>query len=257
MTRLAGKVALVTGGTTGIGLAIAQLFVREGARVVITGRDAAAGAAAVAQIEDISGFGAVRYERCDVALPDECAQAVAATVAAFDELQIVVANAAVGTRTVGGTVESIDAAHWDLAYRTNLAGVAETCRAALPHLRAAGGGAILLTSSISALIGTRGRPTHAYAATKGALLALTTAMAVSYGPERIRVNAIIPGLIRTRLTADLLDDPAAAERATAGIPLGFAGEPDDIAYGALYLVSDEARFVTGAALTIDGGATSV
>lgn len=257
MARLASKVALVTGGTTGIGLAVARLFVREGARVVITGRDVAAGAAAVAAIDDESGIGAVRYERCDVARPEDCARAVAATVAAFGGLHIVVANAAVGTRTVGGTVESIDAAHWELAYRTNLAGVAETCRAAIPHLRAAGGGAILLTSSISALIGTHGRPTHAYAATKGALLALTTAMAVSYGPERIRVNAIIPGLIRTRLTADLLDDPAAAERATAGIPLGFAGEPDDIAYGALYLSSDEARFVTGAALTIDGGATSV
>ncbi len=90
---------------------------------------------------------------------------------------------------------------------------------------------------------------------KGALLSLTRALAVSYGPDRIRVNAIVPGLIRTRLTADLLDDPATAERATAAIPLGFAGEPDDIAYAALYLASDEARFVTGATLVVDGGAT--
>jgi 3-oxoacyl-[acyl-carrier protein] reductase len=92
---------------------------------------------------------------------------------------------------------------------------------------------------------------------KGALLALTRAMAVSYGPERIRVNAIVPGLIRTRLTDDLLADAASADRAVAGIPLGFAGEPEDIAHAALYLASDEARFVTGAVLVVDGGATVV
>ncbi len=253
MGRLAGKVALITGGTTGIGLACAQLFAREGAHVVVAGRDETLGVAAVAPPTDDGGE--IRYEPADVARAADCARLVAATIAAYGALHIVVANAAVGTRTVGGTVESIPAEGWDLAYRTNVGGVAEVCRAALPHLRAAGGGAILLTSSISALVGGQARPTHAYAATKGALLALTRAMAASYGPERIRVNALVPGLIRTRLTADLLDDPATAARAVAGIPLGFAGEPADIAYAALYLASDEARFVTGAALVIDGGAT--
>jgi NAD(P)-dependent dehydrogenase (short-subunit alcohol dehydrogenase family) len=253
MGRLAGKVALISGGTTGIGLACAQLFAREGALVVVAGRDEAAGAAAMATA--IRGDGAISYERADVADPADCARIVAATVATHGALHIVVANAAVGTRTVGGTVESIPPDLWDLAYQTNVGGVVELCRAALPHLRAAGGGSVLLTSSVSALVGGHARPTHAYAATKGALLALTRAMAVSYGPEQIRVNALIPGLIRTRLTSDLLDDPAKAERAVAGIPLGFAGEPDDIAYAALYLASDEARFVTGAALVIDGGAT--
>jgi len=257
MGRLAGKVAVITGGTTGIGLATAQTFAHEGAQVLIVGRDTAAGAAAVAQIAAESGADAIRYERDDVARDDECAAAVAAAVAAFGGLTIVVANAAVGTRTVGGTVESITPDDWELAYRTNLGGTVAICRAALPHLRAAGGGAIVLTSSISALIGTAGRPTHAYAATKGAILALTRAMAVSYGPERIRVNALIPGLIRTRLTTDLLDDPERASRALAEIPLGFAGEPEDIAAAALFLASDEARFVTGATLVVDGGATVV
>lgn len=255
MGRLAGKVALITGGTTGIGLASAHLFAREGASVLIAGRDEGAGAAAIATIAAGDGTRAVRYSRGDVADPADCARIVSETIAAFGALHIVFANAAVGTRTVGGTVENIPSEHWELAYRTNLGGVTETCRAALPHLRAAGGGSILLTSSVSALVGGYQRPTHAYAATKGALLALTRAMAVSYGPERIRVNALIPGLIRTRLTTDLLADPRAAERAVTGIPLGFAGEPEDIAYAALYLVSDEARFVTGTTLVIDGGAT--
>jgi NAD(P)-dependent dehydrogenase (short-subunit alcohol dehydrogenase family) len=134
--------------------------------------------------------------------------------------------------------------------------VAETCRAALPALRAAGGGAIVLTSSIAALTGSAGRPMHAYAATKGALLALTRALAVSYGPERIRVNAVLPGLIRTRLTADILGDEARAGAAVAAIPLGVAGEPEDVAAAVLFLASDEARFVTGATLVVDGGATA-
>ena len=257
MGRLTGNVALITGGTTGIGLATARTFAREGARVLIVGRDAAAGAAAVATIAAEYGADAIRYRRADVARDDECAAAVAAAVAAFGGLGIVVANAAVGTRTVGGTVETIAPDDWALAYQTNLGGTVAICRAALPHLRAAGGGAIVLTSSISALIGTSGRPTHAYAATKGAILALTRAMAVSYGPERIRVNALIPGLIRTRLTTDLLDDPERAAGAVAVIPLGFAGEPEDIANAALFLASDEARFVTGATLVVDGGATVV
>ncbi len=255
MGRLTGKVALITGGTRGIGLASAVLFAWEGARVLVAGRAAAAGAAAVAATAARAGRGTAQHGVVDVARPADCTRAVAATAAAFGALHILFANAAVGTMTVGGTVESIPPAGWDLAYRTDLAGVAETCRAAVPHLRAAGGGAILLTSSVAALVGTRGRPTHAYAAMKGALLSLTRALAVSYGPDRIRVNAIVPGLIHTRLTADLLDDPATAERATARIPLGFAGEPEDIAYAALYLASDEARFVTGTALTVDGGAT--
>ncbi len=253
MGRLSGKVALISGGTTGIGLGCAQLFAREGARVLVAGRDEAAGAAAIAPPNDAGGE--IRYERADVSVAADCARIVEATLAAYGALQIVFANAAVGTRTVGGTVESISPDLWDLAYQTNVGGVVELCRAAIPHLRAGGGGSILLTSSISALTAGYVRPTHAYAASKGALLALTRAMAVSYAPERIRVNTVIPGLIRSRLTADLLDDPDKAARAVASIPLGFAGEPEDIAYAALYLASDEARFVTGASIVVDGGAT--
>jgi len=156
---------------------------------------------------------------------------------------------------VGGTVESIDPDTWDLAFDVNARGVYALCRACLPFLRAAGGGSIVLTSSSSAIIGTRARPTHAYAATKGALISLARAMAVSFGPEQIRVNAIAPGFVRTRLTEDIFSDPGRLEAALSAIPLGRHAEPEEIAACALFLASDDASFVTGCVLVADGGAT--
>ncbi len=256
MDRLNGKVALITGGTTGIGLASAIQFVREGARVVIAGRKEQAGQQAIRRIRGATGSDAARYVAADVGRPADCARIVAEAVRTFGRLHVLFANAAIGTVILGGTVETIEAERWDLAYRANLAGVAECCRAAIPHLRSAGGGAIVITSSSSALVGTSRRPTHAYAATKGALISLTRALAVTYGPEHIRVNCIVPGYVRTRLTDDVSGDPERFERALADIPLGYVGEPEDIAYAAVYLASDEARFVTGATLVIDGGFTS-
>lgn len=251
MGRLDGTVALVTGGTRGIGLAIAGRFSGENARVVVTGRDEAVGREAEAAL----GRERARFVPGDVAGATDCERMVAETVAAWGSLNVVVANAAIGTRTIGGTVDTLAPEQWERAYRINLGGVVETCRAALPHLRAAGGGSIVLISSVAALVGTEARPTHAYAAMKGALLALTRAMAVSYGPDKIRVNAIVPGLIRTRLTADLLADDQRTATAISYIPLRRVGEPEDIAHAAVYLAANESRFVTGATLVIDGGAT--
>jgi NAD(P)-dependent dehydrogenase (short-subunit alcohol dehydrogenase family) len=163
-------------------------------------------------------------------------------------------NAGVGTMLVGGTVETIDLDHWDLAQDVNVRAMYLVSRAAVPAMRGAGGGSIVNTSSVSAFRGSVGRPSHAYAASKGAVLALTRAMAASYGRDRIRVNAICPGTIRTRLTADFI---ARAERDAAegrGIPLGRVGEPEDIAHCALFLASDEASWISGAAIVVDGGA---
>jgi NAD(P)-dependent dehydrogenase (short-subunit alcohol dehydrogenase family) len=253
--RLTGKRALISGGATGIGAATARRFCAEGAAVAILDSNDADGPLLVHELRD-NGFRA-EFFHCDVANVTGAAQAVEAAVKALDGLDITFANAAVGTIVVGGTVESIEPERWDLAFDVNARGVYAICRPALPHLRAAGGGSIVLTSSSSALYGTARRPTHAYAATKGALVALTRAMAVSYGPERIRVNALVPGFVHTRLTNDVMSDPAAMRSAMEAIPLGRHAEPEELAACALFLASDDSSFVTGALLVADGGASIV
>lgn len=252
MSRLIGKRVIITGGATGIGAAIVRRFVAEGAAVVILDLNEVD---ARALADEIANDGTVRVMACDVADADRVASAVDAAVHALGGLDIVVANAAVGTIVVGGTVETIEPERWDLAFAVNTRGVYALCRAALPHLRAAGGGAIVVTSSSSALIGVAARATHAYAATKGALLSLVRALAVTYGPDGIRVNALVPGFVRTRLTADVVGDADALAAATATIPLRRIAEPDELAACALFLASDDASFVTGAALVADGGQT--
>jgi len=174
-------------------------------------------------------------------------------VRAFGRLDVLLNNAGVGTMVVGGTVESIALERWDLALDVNVRAIYLVSRAAVPHMRGRGG-AIVNISSVSAFRGSVERPSHAYAASKGAVLALTRAMAASYGRDGIRVNAICPGVIRTRLTADIVDGAERAAKEGRGIPLGRVGEPEDIARCALFLASDDAGFVSGAALVADGGA---
>lgn len=253
MSRLAGKRAIITGGATGIGAAIVRRFVAEGAAVAIL--DVNEDDAGTLASEVTSSGGKAVALACDVADVERVAAAVDESADALGGLDIVIANAAVGTVVVGGTVESIEPDRWDLAFDVNARGVYALCRAALPHLRVAGGGAIVVTSSSSALIGVGTRPTHAYAATKGALLALVRALAVSYGPEGIRANALVPGFVRTRLTADVVGNAAALSAATAAIPLRRIAEPEELAACALFLACDDSSFVTGAALVADGGQT--
>ncbi len=252
MSRLAGKRVVITGGATGIGAAIVRRFAAEGAAVAILDLNEADADALAAEAR---GDATVVALRCDVGDVEQVSDAVDVAAGQLGGLDIVVANAAVGTVVVGGTVESIEPERWDLAFDVNARGVYALCRAALPHLRAAGGGSIVVTSSSSALVGVGARPTHAYAATKGALLSLVRALAVTYGPEGIRANALVPGFVRTRLTADVVGDPAALAAATAAIPLRRIAEPEELAACALFLASDEASFVTGAMLVADGGQT--
>lgn len=252
MRTLDGKVAIITGAATGIGRASALAFAAAGARVVITDLREDELARTATAVHDAGGQ--VVALTADLARPESCAGVVEQALSAAGRLDVLFNNAGVGTMVVGGTVETIDLEHWDLAQDVNVRAMYLVSRAAVPALRAAGGGAIINTSSVSAFRGSVGRPSHAYAASKGAVLALTRAMAASYGRDRIRVNAICPGTIRTRLTADFIQR---AERDAAeghGIPLGRVGEPDDIARCALFLASDDAAWISGAEIVVDGGA---
>jgi NAD(P)-dependent dehydrogenase (short-subunit alcohol dehydrogenase family) len=250
--RLDGKVAIITGSATGIGRATALVFSAAGARVALADVREPELQSTVAEVRRAGGE--VVSVRADLARPEDCAAIVDAAVQTFGRIDVLVNNAGVGTMVVGGTVETIGLEQWDLAQDVNVRGIYLVSRAALPHLRAAGGGAIVNISSVAAFRGTRARPSHAYAASKGAVLSLTRSMATSYGADGIRVNAICPGTIRTRLTADIVERAERDAREGAGIPIGRVGEPEDIARCALFLVSDDASFISGAHIVVDGGA---
>jgi len=249
---LRGKVAIITGAATGIGRASALLFAQAGARVALADARAAELARTVADVRAAGGEAA--SITADLARPDDCARVAVEAVRTFGRLDVLLNNAGVGTMVVGGTVETITLEHWDLAQDVNVRAMYLVSRAAVPHLRTAGGGAIVNVSSVSAFRGSVERPSHAYAASKGAVLALTRAMAASYGRDGIRVNAICPGTIRTRLTADIVGRVERASKEGHGIPLGRVGEPEDIARCALFLASDDASFISGAHIVADGGA---
>ena len=252
---LAGKAVVITGAATGIGRASALLFARAGARVALAD---SRGVELEHTVADVRGAGGEVTSRVvDLARPEDCASAVDAAFQAFGRVDVLLNNAGVGTMVVGGTVETITLEHWDLAQDVNVRAMYLMSRAALPHMRKGGGGVIVNIASVSAFRGTTERPTHAYAASKGAVLALTRAMAASYGRDRIRVNAICPGTIRTRLTADIAERVERDAKEGRGIPLGRIGEPEDIAQCALFLASDAASFISGAQIVVDGGAMAV
>jgi 3-oxoacyl-[acyl-carrier protein] reductase len=248
---LEGRVALITGAATGIGRATARLFAASGAHLALVDVRGPELEATVAEVRGAGGAAVAVV--ADLARPEDCAAAVDSAVRAHGRLDIVFNNAGVGTMVVGGTVETIALDRWDLAQDVNVRAIYLVSRAAVPHLRAAGGGAIVNTASVSAFRGSRSRPSHAYAASKGAVLALTRAMAASYAAEHIRVNAICPGTIRTRLTADIIEGETRAAAEGRGIPLGRVGEPEDIARCALFLASDDASWITGIEIVVDGG----
>jgi len=252
---LAEKGAVITGAATGIGRASALLFARAGARVTLTDTRGDELERTVADVR--AAGGEVASAVVDLARPENCAAAVDAAVRTFGRLDVLLNNAGVGTMVVGGTVETITLEHWDLAQDVNVRAMYLVSRAALPHMRKVGGGAIVNIASVSAFRGSTDRPTHAYAASKGAVLALTRAMAASYGRDRVRVNAICPGTIRTRLTADITERVERDAKEGRGIPLGRIGEPEDIAQCALFLASDAASFISGAEIVVDGGAMAV
>jgi NAD(P)-dependent dehydrogenase (short-subunit alcohol dehydrogenase family) len=241
--RLEKKTAIVTGGGSGIGKAIAQAFVREGAQVIIAGRDGKKLALAAAEIggdcaavaADISHAGAVR-------------KLAATALEKFKRINILVNNAAV---LLPGTAESLREEDFDQTFSINVRGLWLLSRAVLPHMRAAGGGSIINIGSVLGLLGARNRV--AYSASKGAVAAITRAMALDHAAENIRVNCISPGIVETELVAKFNTDENARRQRVAMHPMGRFGQPADVASAAVFLASDESRWTTGSTLTVDGG----
>ena len=250
MRRLEGKVCLVTGGAAGIGRAVVERLAAEGARVGIADIN---GDAALDLADRLRGDGVdVFAARVDVSRVDEVADFVEGTVAAFGRLDAVVNNAGIA---VAGSADGISEADWDRVVAVNLKGVWAGMKYAVPHLRAAGGGSIVNMASVQALVGFPGWA--GYAATKGAIVALTQQAAVEYGPERIRVNCLAPGTIMTPMNQRIFEtapDPdALIADWNSSHALNRFGEPAEVAAATAFLVSDDSSFVTGTCLRVDGG----
>ncbi len=248
--KLKDKVALITGGTRGIGLATAKLFLEHGARVAIVGRDENAGRAALENSQ-----GAI-FVAGDVTRADDCERIVNETWRAFGRLDILFNNAGVIFRN--RNLEATSEDEWDATMETNVKSIFLMSRAALPHLRAAGGGAIINSASYLGLVGVRGLA--AYSASKGAVVNLTRAMALDHAPEKIRVNCICAGSVDTDMIHAAWqaygDMDQAARVWAAKHPLGRIASAQEIARVVLFLASDDASFITGAAIPVDGGITA-
>ena len=250
MNRLENKVALISGGSRGMGAVEAKLFAAEGARVVIGDILEEEGRRTEAEINE--GGGECIYVDLDVTSEEQWRQAVDAAVDRFGKLDILVNNAGI-YRTEG--VEETSEELWDLVMDINGKGVFLGTRAAVPALRQAGGGSIINISSVAGLVG--GDQSAAYRASKGAVRLLTKTTAIQYAGDGIRANSVHPGVIETPMTTpNLLADEARRARSAARHPLGRVGQPEDVAYGVLFLASDESSFMTGSELVIDGGLTA-
>ena len=250
MTQLSDKVALITGGGTGIGAAIARGFAKAGAAVVITGRRKEPLDHVAGDIERDGGRVSVAVG--SVTDQVHAAAAVAQAVRSFGKLNILVNNAGIGE--FGKALHETEEATWDEVLAVNLTGVFRMTRIAVPEMLKAGGGAIL---NISSIAGQVGMPLlAAYGASKGGLDALTRCLAIDYAKQGIRCNAVSPGLVDTPMAAGLLSDPERTAPVLAAYPLGRPGTPEEVAKLVLYLASDDAAWVTGGVFTIDGGMTA-
>lgn len=256
MNRVSAKVCIVTGAAVGIGRACCLRLAGEGARVALFDLDDAHGEALAAELR--AGGADARYWHVDVASEADVAAAVDAAVAHFGALHALVNNA--GIAGSNKPTHELTEAEWDRVQSVNVKGVFFCTKHAIPHLQRAGGGSIVNLSSIYGLVG--GPDVPPYHASKGAVRLMSKTDALLYAADRIRVNSVHPGYIWTpmvdaHLRAGGATDIDQARRDVDALhPLGHMGEPDDIAWGVVYLVSDESRFVTGSELTIDGGYTA-
>ena len=250
MARLEGKVALISGGARGQGAVEARMFAAEGASVVIGDILDEQGRQTEAELQEL-GYN-VTYVHLDVTSEADWEAAVQAAVDAYGKLDILLNNAGILIRK---NIEDTTEADWDRIFAVNAKGVFLGTKAALPALRENGGGSIINISSTAGLVGSP-NGSASYTATKGAVRLFTKSTAIQHAAEGIRCNSIHPGPIETDMIADTLNDPDSMALRMQRLPLGRVGKPSEIAYGAIYLASDESSFVTGAELVIDGGTTA-
>ncbi len=253
VTRLSSKVALITGGGTGIGRAIALAFAREGASVAVAGRRLEKLREVINEVHKQNGAGLAM--ECDVTRARDVERAVKGTVERFGRVNVLVNNA--GTLHVS-TVEGISEEEWDRVMTVNVKGPFLMSRAVLPEFRKCGGGVIVNIGSVLGLVAVKDRA--AYCASKGGVTMLTKAMALDHAHENIRVNCICPSIVETELVKGVFDQSergqALRKARVATVPLGRIGQPADVAETAVFLASEESSWLTGTAIPLDGGVTA-
>ncbi len=254
--RLDEKVAIITGAGHGQGLAAAQIFVREGARVALLDIDGEAALKAAVEIGESATMGL----QCDVSDSASVRDAVAAVKERFGRIDVLHNNAGAVFRKAGewddsqdGPTLDITEEFFDRSIAVNLKSVFLMCKNVLPHMIQQGGGSVINVSSLSGAHA--GSSSHAYCAAKAGVVGLTRALALTYSPQGVRVNALIPGLVETPLVAHILSDPAWRDSFAKGAPIRRIAQPDDLAKVALFLASDDSGYMTGSEVTVDGGMT--
>ena len=250
MGRLEGKAALISGGAQGQGESEVRLFAKEGARIVFGDILDAKGKKVEAEINEAGGV--AKYVHLDVTDEKDWNSAAKLLSKLYGKLDILVNNA--GIAMAGKNLEEVTSEEWDRIQEVNSKGVFLGVKAALPYMKASGGGSIVNISSMAGIVGVPG--IAAYAASKGAVRLLTKSIAVEYGPQNIRCNSVHPGYIKTEMISGLLANKEAMSNRLDITPLGIFATARDVALSVLYLASDESRYVTGSELVIDGGITA-
>ena len=250
--RVDGKVALITGGGSGMGKVASELFASEGAKIVLTDVNDVAGAATASSIRDTGGE--AKYVHADVSREADAEAMVRTAVETYGGLDILYNNAGVMLPD-DGSVHTTSEDIWDLTLAVNVKGVAFGCKYGIPAMLEGGGGSIVNVASFVAWVGAATSQT-AYTASKGAVLAMTREIAVEYARRGVRCNALCPGPIDTPLLMQLLSDEQKRQRRLVHVPMGRFGRAEELAKAALFLASDDSSYMTGASLIVDGGLTA-